>query len=73
MTIQNFVRQNRAALDEYIGERLSFVPKTASCHCPQSGRDHFHARPRLNDSERKEWIRNDESLYRWARSEGVRM
>ncbi len=26
---------------------------------------------RLNDDERENWILNDESLYLWARSEGV--
>ena len=26
---------------------------------------------RLNDEERRQWILNDEGLYRWARSEGV--
>lgn len=28
---------------------------------------------KLNDSERRQWILNDESLYRWARSEGVKI
>lgn len=28
---------------------------------------------RINDTERADWIRNDESLYRWARSSGVRI
>lgn len=28
---------------------------------------------RLNDEEREAWINNDESLYNWARSEGVRI
>lgn len=26
-----------------------------------------------NDEERREWILNDEGLYRWARAEGVRI
>ena len=26
-----------------------------------------------NDEERREWILNDEELYRWARSEGVKI
>ena len=26
---------------------------------------------RLNNEERRQWIMNDEGLYRWARSEGV--
>lgn len=29
--------------------------------------------PKLNDSERRDWIMNDEGLYNWARSEGVRI
>ena len=28
---------------------------------------------RLNDAERRQWIMNDEGLYNWARSEGVRV
>lgn len=28
---------------------------------------------RLNDEERRKWILNDEGLYQWARSEGVRI
>ena len=28
---------------------------------------------RLSDQERRLWILNDEGLYRWARSEGVRI
>lgn len=33
------------------------------------------ARPdfELNDDDRRQWILNDESLYLWARSEGVRI
>ena len=27
----------------------------------------------LNDSDRREWIANDEGLYSWARAEGVRV
>jgi hypothetical protein len=27
---------------------------------------------RLDDAERRMWILNDEGLYRWAKSEGVR-
>ena len=29
--------------------------------------------PIPNDNERRLWILNDEGLYRWARSEGVRI
>jgi hypothetical protein len=28
---------------------------------------------KLDDKEREMWILNDEGLYRWARSEGVRI
>lgn len=28
---------------------------------------------RLNDSDRRQWVLNDEGLYQWARSEGVRI
>lgn len=28
---------------------------------------------RLNDKEREQWILNDEGLYRWAKSEGVKI
>ena len=27
----------------------------------------------LNDSDRRDWILNDEGLYNWARSEGVKV
>ncbi len=29
--------------------------------------------PYPNDEERRQWILNDEGLYNWARSEGVRI
>lgn len=28
---------------------------------------------RLNDKDRQDWILNDEGLYQWARSEGVKV
>lgn len=33
--------------------------------CPNAGR--------IDDAERRLWILNDEGLYNWARSEGVRI
>jgi hypothetical protein len=71
MTMAEFIKQNRAELDEHIGRALSHVPATASCYCPRSGTDHYHDPPRLNDDDRRGWILNDEGLYRWARSAGV--
>jgi hypothetical protein len=29
--------------------------------------------PRYSNDERREWVRNDEGLYCWARREGVRI
>ena len=29
--------------------------------------------PYPNDEERRQWVYNDEGIYRWARSEGVRI
>ena len=29
--------------------------------------------PYKNDTERRNWVLNDEGLYNWARSEGVRI
>ena len=33
----------------------------------------MHHNPRSNDEERRQWILNDEGLYMWAKSEGVRI
>ena len=54
MTMRQFIKTNRAELDECIRGA-----------CPNIGR--------LNDEDREDWIGNDESLYNWARSEGVRI
>jgi hypothetical protein len=54
MSLRDFIRANRTALDECIRRA-----------CPNIGS--------LNDNERRLWIVNDEGLYRWARSEGVRV
>jgi len=55
MTLQQFIRDNRAELD-------------AAIRRAQGG-----LLPRKNDEERRLWILNDEGLYNWARSEGVRI
>ncbi len=73
MTMRDFIRQHRDELDQAINSARGHVPRTASCYCPKSGTDHHHDQPGLNDDERKEWVLNDEGLYRWARSEGVRI
>ncbi len=71
--LTDFVKEHRAELDEAIGRVISHVPRQASCDCPKSGTDHYHDAPSLNDSERRDWVMNDESLYNWARREGVRI
>ena len=49
MTLQNFIKENRAEIDNFIDS------------------------PYKNDSERRLWIYNDEYLYKWARSCGVKI
>lgn len=74
MTIREFISKHKAAIDRRISERLDFVPAGASCDCPRSRTAHYHpTRRRLGNSERAEWIANDEALYLWAREEGVRV
>ena len=73
MTMTQFIQDNHAELDAAINNALTFVPRQASCSCPQSGTDHHHAPDTLNNEERRQWILNDEGLYNWARREGVRI
>ncbi len=73
MTLKDFIKDNRVELDAAINRVLGHVPRTASCSCPLSGTDHMHENDTLNDAERRQWILNDEGLYRWARSNGVRI
>lgn len=73
MTMKEFIRANRSELTAAVGRALGHVPRTASCDCPRSGTDHYHDAPRLSAGDLRDWIMNDESLYNWARSEGVRV
>lgn len=74
MTMKDFINENRAALVAVITRVTSHVPRTASCSCPKSGTDHYHSDGcRLSSSDIRQWILNDEGLYSWARSEGVRV
>lgn len=73
MTLQQFIKENRAELDAAIKHAIGRVPRAATCYCPKSGTDHYHEPDPLNDKERRLWILNDEGLYRWARSEGVQI
>ena len=72
-TIREFIRDNRAEIDAAINRIECHVPKTASCDCYRSGTEHDHEPEPRDDAERRLWIENDEGLYSWARSEGVRI
>ncbi len=75
MTLKAFIKANREEIDAAIVRALRHTPKEASCQCPLSGaRDHeCGSYPNLDDEDRRRWILNDEGLYTWARSEGVRL
>ncbi len=65
MTLQAFIRTNRPLIDDVINAAISRYDG-------QGGRGTVPAPPpRRNDAERREWVLNDEGLYRWARLEGV--
>ena len=57
MTLKQFIKENRKELDECIARVLG-------------GEENHRYR---NDEERRLWILNDEGLYNWARSSGVRI
>ncbi len=66
MTLTNFIRENRNEIDGLINAELFR-------HDGNGGHGTIpHPPPQRNDSERADWVRNDEGLYNWARSEGVR-
>lgn len=59
MTLKEFIAQNRDEIDEAI---------------LQNGGNNQYLKPgQAGDAERRLWILNDESLYGWARREGVRI
>jgi hypothetical protein len=66
-SLTQFIRENRADIDNIINRALyrydgnggrGTIPTPA---------------PKRNDEERRQWILNDEGLYDWARSTGVRI
>lgn len=65
-SVKAFIRLNRQELDNYIASRLGL--KRAGL---QIGRFPHPKSFKNNDSDRHQWILNDEYLYMWARSEGV--
>ena len=66
MTMKQFIQANRAELDEAINSVLyRWDGNGGEGQVPNPP-------PKRGDEERKMWIVNDEYLYNWARSEGVR-
>lgn len=67
MRLRDFVRENRAAIDDQINAvTYRWDGNGGRGRVPDPA-------PTYTDTERAEWVRNDEPLYRWARSEGVRI
>lgn len=52
------------SMKDFIKENKADIDKAIKNVCPNC---------KLNDAERREWIANDESLYRWARRCGVKI
>lgn len=56
-------RARRKAFKQFIKENREEIDKAIKNACPNCRY--------FNDEERRQWALNDESLYNWARSEGV--
>lgn len=67
MTMKDFIKEHRTELDAAINSAIyRWDGNGGRGHIPDPA-------PRYSDAERRRWILNDEGLYRWARSEGVRI
>ena len=66
MTIRDFIRENRRELDRAIFSAMYRYDG-------KGGKGTIPADAKLNDKERHAWVLNDEGLYRWARSAGVKV
>ncbi len=67
MRMIDFIKTNRTEIDAAINGCLYR-------HDGNGGRGTIpDPPPQRNDVERRQWIANDEGLYNWARSEGVKL
>lgn len=65
MNKREFIREHRDEIDAAInGSIYRYDGNGGAGTIPDPA-------PRYNDSEREQWLANDEGLYNWARSEGV--
>ena len=63
MDIKEFAREARPmTMQKFISQNHRTIDTVIRAQCSNCS---------LDDSERMLWILNDESLYRWAQSEGV--
>lgn len=53
----------RTSLREWIKRNRADIDAAIKRVCPNAGS--------LNDEDRRQWVLNDEGLYRWARRDGV--
>ena len=60
MILRAFVRAYRGEIDKHIRARIA-------------GASGLTLIMRINDHDREFWVSNDESLYLWAKSLGVRL
>jgi hypothetical protein len=54
----------RKSVKQFVKEQREELDRVIQSQAPGSPK---------SDHERELWLRNDEKLYRWARSEGVRI
>ena len=64
MTIREFIKENRTELERCVKAALE-TPNTEGKFCPAA--EHYSI------EELRQWVLNDEGLYRWARAEGVKI